>query len=227
MFYEAFEEEEKAIKSLLPENIRARFTWKTIQEEGDSRPPAGLISIRTQSAIPDEWAGFLNAILTRSQGYDHLLHVREDACGGIDCGYLGNYCARGVAEQAVLMMMALLRKLKEQVKNMDDFARNGLTGLECRGRKVLIVGVGNIGGELVDIAKGLRMPVKGVDIAPVLEECEYVSLEEGIAWAQVVFCAVPLTRDTKGCSTMISLRKVIPDRSLLMSPAQRSRLLRI
>ena len=51
-FYEAFEEEEQALKRLLPPGLRAGFIPSTIQEHGDPHPPAPLISIRTQSEIP-------------------------------------------------------------------------------------------------------------------------------------------------------------------------------
>lgn len=198
MFYEAFEEEERAIKKFLPGGIHAEFTWKTIQERGDKTPSAELISVRTQSHIPLDWAKSVKGVLTRSQGYDHLLAFRRESGAAVPCGYLENYCARAAAEQAVLMMMALLRKLRKQVTSFETFARDGLTGLECRGRKVFVAGVGRIGSEIVDIARGLRMGVKGFDIAPALEGIEYVSLAEGVAWADVVFCALPLTRETEG-----------------------------
>ena len=48
-FYEAFAEEAKYLKQYLPSGIAAEFTWKTIQEYDAAEPPAGLISIRTQS----------------------------------------------------------------------------------------------------------------------------------------------------------------------------------
>ena len=51
-FYEAFEEEAVALSHYLPDSIEAGFTWKTIQEQGDSNPPAPILSIRTQSKIP-------------------------------------------------------------------------------------------------------------------------------------------------------------------------------
>ncbi len=198
MFYEAFEEEEQEIKRILPREIRAGFTPKTIQEEGALPLPAALISIRTQSRIPLEWGQSLKGILTRSQGYDHVLAFRRECKTDIDCGFLGNYCSRAVAEQAALMMMALLRKLKKQEGNFISFSRDGLTGLECKGRKVLVVGVGNIGREIVDIARGLRMAVMGVDIDPALKDLDYVALSEGMAWADVVFCALSLTEKTDG-----------------------------
>jgi len=210
MFYEAFEEEEAALKKFLPEDISAEFTWKTIQEEGHKDSPAKIVSVRTQSRIPLEWAGTIKGILTRSQGFDHLLAYRHQTEMDIPCGYLENYCARAVAEQAVLTMMMLLRKLKAQMRHFDTFDRNHLTGKECQGRKALVMGVGHIGTQIVDIVKGLRMEVKGVDIAPKLKDLEYVLLDEGVSWADVIFCAAPLTEETKAMLSYTVLKKVRP-----------------
>ena len=71
-FYEAFEEEQEALKHFLPGHIKAGFSWKTIQEYGAEAPPAPIISVRTQSNLPAEWADNLDAILSRSTGFDHL-----------------------------------------------------------------------------------------------------------------------------------------------------------
>ncbi len=210
IFFEAFEEEEAEIRGLLPDGIRAQFTPKTIQEDGEESPPANLLSIRTQSQIPLEWAEDGRGVLTRSQGYDHLLSFQRQVEKNIACGYLGNYCARAVAEQAILTMMALLRKTKQQMRQLEVFDRDGLTGGECRGRNTLVVGVGNIGGEIADIAQGLRMHVRGVDIAPTRKEIDYVSLSEGIAWADAIFCALPLTEKTENMLNGSVLKKAKP-----------------
>src|SRR3989338_5440262 len=103
IFYEAFDEEVSAIKGFLPDHIDAAFTWKTVQEQNDTVPPAELISIRTQSSIPKNWSKRLRGILTRSQGYDHLAAFRRETGVDIPCGYLDDYCARAVAEHAVLV----------------------------------------------------------------------------------------------------------------------------
>ena len=71
-FYEAFEEEASSLKSLLGNQLTYEMTDKTIQETDHVNPPARLISIRTQSIIPVEWADKLDGILSRSTGYDHL-----------------------------------------------------------------------------------------------------------------------------------------------------------
>ena len=198
IFYEAFDEEASAIRKFLPENIDAVFTWKTIQEQKDAAPPAELISIRTQSRVPQDWSRRLKGILTRSRGYDHLAAFRRESGADLPCGYLDDYCARAAAEQAVLMMMALLRKLRKQADNFQTFSRDGITGAQCKGRRAFIAGVGHIGAEIVDIARGLRMEVKGFDIEHKVKGLSYVTLAEGVVWADVVFCALPLTEATLG-----------------------------
>ena len=68
VFYEVFKEEEKTLEKFLPAKIRARFVSKTIQECREALPSARLISVRTQSRIPREWAAYLDGVFTRRQG---------------------------------------------------------------------------------------------------------------------------------------------------------------
>jgi len=210
MFYEVFQEEESVLKKDLPKNLKAGFTWKTIQESHDTVSPARLISIRTQSRIPPAWAGQLKGILSRSQGYDHLVRYRREAGFSGACGYLENYCATAVAEHAVMMMMMILRKAKKQMSQFDAFCRDGITGMECRHRRVCVVGVGSIGTEIVEMARGLKMDVKGVDIESKREDLEYVSLNDGARWADVIFCALPLTDETRGMLSYKVLSQAAP-----------------
>ncbi len=191
-FYEAFEEEVEALRRHLPQHLRVGFAPKTIQEQGDREPPAKLISVRTQSVIPATWAGKLSGVLSRTTGYDHLKNC------SVPCGYLPQYCSRAVAEQAALLWMALLRKLSEQIEHFTRFNRDGLTGAECEGKHLLVVGVGNIGSEVVKIGKGLGMEVRGVDLVQRHTSVSYVSSDEGLPWADVIVCAMNLTADNAG-----------------------------
>lgn len=197
-FYEAFEEEESALRRHLDPSIDARYTWKSIQEHGAQEPPATVISIRTQSQLPLQWACSLGGILSRSTGYDHLVQYRDDGGTGVSLGYLPHYCVRAVAEQAMLHWMSLLRKLGAQVAGFQAFSRDGLTGLECAGRTLLVVGVGNIGREIVSIGTALGMTVRGVDLEHRHEEVEYIDIEEGLAWADVIVSAMNLTPENRG-----------------------------
>ena len=205
VFYEAFEEEEKILREFLPSDVNCLFTWKTIQESAHELPPAPIISTRTQSEFPDAWASRLNGIITRSTGYDHVSAyiIRNSLQGRVSCAYLPDYAARAVAEQAMLLWTALSRKMKKQMKSFESFNRDGLTGVEVLGKTILVAGVGRIGSKIVEIASGLGMKVLGFDIKPQkhLEEkffLKYVSLEDGMAEADIVVCALPLDRETEG-----------------------------
>jgi D-lactate dehydrogenase len=197
-FYEAFEEEADAIRRYLPESIEAGFSWKTIQECGHSAPAAPVISIRTQSIIPEAWAGDLRGIMTRSTGHDHILAYRRATGVDVPAGYLPLYCNRAVAEQAMLLWMALLRKLPVQMSQFATFHRDGLTGYECAGKRLLVVGVGNIGSEVVRIGQGLAMEVRGVDLEQKHDFVEYTTLEQGLGWADIVVCAMSLNEGNCG-----------------------------
>jgi D-lactate dehydrogenase len=95
-------------------------------------------------------------------------------------------------------MMALLRKLPQQAAQFATFNRDGLTGRECARKKLLVVGVGNIGSEIVKIGQALGMDVRGVDIVQRHASVSYVSIDEGLAWADVIVCAMDLTKENAG-----------------------------
>ncbi len=198
MFYEVFREERKALKRCLPHKIRAGFTDKTVQVHSRSRvPPARLISIRTQSVVPTQWSNQLSGILTRSTGFDHLIRFQKQSRRKVRCGYLPLYCGRAVAEEVMLMIFALMRKLKDQLRQFHTFNRHGLTGIECLGKELLVVGVGRIGSEIVRLGRALGMKVMGVDIVKRARSLQYISLRQGIRKAGVIVCALPLTETTR------------------------------
>lgn len=207
MFYEAFDEEARGLQPLIGPEHHARFTSKAIQESGDNKPPCPLISIRTQSVIPDTWAPLLKGVLSRSTGYDHLVSFRERTASTIALGYLEEYSTRAVAEHALLLVLALLRKLPLQLRQLPTFQRDGLTGSELAGRRVLVVGVGRIGLEIVRLSSALGCDVKGVDIKPGKAGVSYVSKDEGIQWADVIVCAMNLTRENAGYFSYDLLRR--------------------
>lgn len=208
VFYEAFEEEAEALRhalaaSPIADRVHAEYRWQTIQEAhpegtGDT-PPAPVISVRTQSDLPDAWAPHLDAIVTRSTGYDHILDYRARTATNVPAGYLPLYCNTAVAEQALLMWMMLLRKANRQQQQFPAFHRDGITGLECLGKRLLVVGVGNIGSEIVRIGQGLGMLVQGHDLVKAHDTLEYVDdIDAAIPHADVIACAMDHTPDNTG-----------------------------
>lgn len=202
VFYEAFDEEEKVLREKLPLGRNYYFTWKTIQESGHEIPPAQIISTRTQSIFPLEWADKIKAVITRSTGYDHVEAYLQKAKGNnISAAYLPDYAARAVAEQAMMMWSALLRNLTLQTRAFKTFHRDGLTGREIKGRRITVLGVGRIGTQIVDIAHGLSMDITGIDINPnealkAKYNLKYEDIETGLKTAEIAVCALPLTDKT-------------------------------
>ena len=201
-FYEAFEEEANALRALLPDGVRAGFCAETIQEArktlGHDGPPAPVVSVRTQSQVPADWEGRFEALLSRSTGYDHLTRLRSEWNTPPALGYLPKYCAVSVAEQAVLLMLALLRRMPRQLRQMGHFERDGLTGREARERTLAVFGVGEIGIEVLKLGHGLGMTVLGVDIDPWRAGVPYVSPDEAFERADVVVCAMDLRPENRG-----------------------------
>ncbi len=209
-FYEAFREEADALRSLLPANISAGYTDATIQESAHAEPPARLISIRTQSQIPPTWAAQLDAILSRSTGYDHLVAYAAAANAPLVLGYLPLYCHRAVAEQAMLLWMALLRRLPRQVAQFRAFHRDGITGRECAGRTLVVIGVGHIGREVCAIGRALGMRVLGVDVEERHADVEYTDVATALPQADVVVAAMNLNRGNVGYFDTAKWRRVKP-----------------
>ena len=203
-FYEAFAEEaERLLHYAAAAGLRVGHSPLTIQETGHAEPPAPIVSLRTQSVFPPAWAPQLRGILTRSTGYDHLFAYR-DAVGGAACpplGYLPLYCVRAVAEQAMLLWTALLRRLPRQLAEFDRFRRDHLSGRENPDKTLALFGVGHIGYEIWRIASALGLIVRGVDPVQRHADVAYASPAEAIAEADIVVCAMNLTNRNRGYFT--------------------------
>ena len=197
-FFETFEDEAKLLGEMLGNQYTFECSSGTIQEIGHTEPPARLISIRTQSNIPVDWADKIDGVLSRTTGYDHLIAYRASIKRTLPLGFLEEYATRAVAEHAILLVMALLRRLPRQLSQFPSFNREGLTGVECEGKNLLVVGVGRIGSEIVMLARSLGFVVRGVDIKPDKSDVTYVSKQEGVPWADVIVCAMNLTAENKG-----------------------------
>ena len=208
-FYEAFAEEAERLLHYAAENgLRVGHSPLTIQETGHAAPPAPVVSLRTQSIFPPAWAPQLRGILTRSTGYDHLFAYR-DAVGAAcpPLGYLPLYCVRAVAEQALLLWTALLRRLPRQLAEFDHFRRDHLSGRENPGKILALFGVGHIGYEIWRIATALGLIVRGVDPVRRHDDVAYATPEEALAEADIVVCAMNLTPRNRGYFTREMLAK--------------------
>lgn len=194
--YEVFKEEAFYLNRFLPGYLKAGFTHYALGEKKLPKfPPAKIISIRTQSIIPTQWDGKLDAILSRSTGFDHIAKYLKQIKTDIACGYLPRYCSQAVAESAILLVMALMKKLPLQIKQFKTFNRDNLTGSGIKGKKVLVIGVGNIGSKIADIASKLGMKVLCADIVKRFKKFKYVNAETAAKKADIIISAMNLTDD--------------------------------
>jgi D-lactate dehydrogenase len=106
--------------------------------------------------------------------------------------------------------MALLRRLPRQMRQFHEFHRDGLTGAECRGRTLAVVGVGYIGREVCHIGQALGMRVLGVDRDPRHDDVNYVDIATAFAQADVLVCAMDLNASNRGYFDLEKWRRVKP-----------------
>ncbi len=144
------------------------------------------------------------------------LRVIGRAGAGVDTIDVDAATARGVAvmnapdgntlaaaEHALSLLFALARHVPRADAGMKagQWPKTGLTGFELEGKKLGVIGLGRIGGTVARKARALGMDVAAYD--PFLPpsaaghgSVPLKSLEELLAWADVVTLHIPRTKDT-------------------------------
>lgn len=145
----------------------------------------------------------LKLIATRSTGFDH-----------VDCGFckkkgilvcnVPNYAGNTVAEYIFGLILTISRKLYDTLSRTrnKNFSREGLCGFDLKGKTIGIIGLGAIGRNTAQIAKGFGMGVLGYDI---IEDSalaksigfEYRSLTDVLKASDIISLNVPATAATE------------------------------
>jgi D-lactate dehydrogenase len=113
--------------------------------------------------------------------------------------YIPGYSPYSVAEQAVALLMGLLRHIPEAHQRVltGNFSVDGLMGSDLHSKTVGIVGTGRIGKAFTRIMQGFGCKLLAYDIRPdrrLLESgVQYVSLRELLHASDVVSLFCPLT----------------------------------
>jgi D-3-phosphoglycerate dehydrogenase len=110
-----------------------------------------------------------------------------------------------VAEHVVCLMLGLCRKLPEadQTTKLGKWEKDRFVGIELRGKKLGVVGLGRIGRRVAEIVRVFGMSILGYDVIQVprdvLEslQCRLLELDELFAQADFLTLHVPLTPETK------------------------------
>lgn len=122
-------------------------------------------------------------VVTCSAGYDHF-DLAAMKKYGLKAANVPYYSPNAVAEHAVLLLLASLRKLRTQLSRVEkyDMSLDGLMGSEVRNQVVGIVGAGRIGTVTIKILNGFgakKIYAYSLDENDEVKKmAEYVSLEE-------------------------------------------------
>ena len=141
-----------------------------------------------------------------SAGYDnlHLDLMREL---GIPVANVGGANRQGVAEMAITLILAVLRRLNQleaglKAGKWKEALSNGLDTFELAGRTVGIVGFGMIGQMVARLLGGFETRILYADVADYSEVASelgamHVPLEELLGEADIVTVHTPLLPDTR------------------------------
>lgn len=142
-------------------------------------------------------------IALRSVGYDHIDLKIANALH-LKVANVPAYSPYSVAEHAVLLLMALNRKLLlgQELMKKNDFRLNGLTGFDMHGKTVGVVGLGKIGKVFSRIMNGFGCRLICYDLHPdvTLEKemnLKFVNFSELCEQSNIISIHCPLTKDTK------------------------------
>lgn len=150
-------------------------------------------------------------IATRSVGTDHInKKATEEA--NIVIANVPSYSPHSIAEHAVMLVLALNRKLilaSQRVKEF-DFRLEGLTGYNLFGKTVGLIGLGTIGKVTAGIFNGFGCKVIAYDIKAEEEipHIKMVGLEELYANADIISLHIPATADDKYLINSQSITKM-------------------
>lgn len=138
-------------------------------------------------------------ILMRCAGYNNV-DLGTAAKYGIKVLRVPGYSPEAVAEHAMALVLTANRHThKAYIKcRENNFALNGLMGVNLYQKTAGIVGTGKIGLAMARICKGFGMKVIAYDLFPnnELDFLEYVSLDELFKRSDLISLHCPLTEET-------------------------------
>jgi len=141
----------------------------------------------------------LKAILIASTGFEWV--ERQSAKElGIPVCQIVNFSTQAVAEWAFTIMLNLARQVPKLIK--DDFPLDydkdfmKYRGVQLKGKKAGIIGLGNIGSSIAELCKGIGMDVQYWSRSSANASYNKTSLDKLMATSDVIFPAVAKNEET-------------------------------
>ncbi len=150
-------------------------------------------------------------ILMRCAGYNNV-DLTTAHKYGMKILRVPGYSPEAVAEHAMALALTANRHThKAYIKcRENNFALNGLMGVNFYQKTAGIIGTGKIGQAMAKICRGFGMKVIAFDLFPNkdLDFLEYVSLDELLAQSDLISLHCPLTDETKHIINEDSIAKM-------------------
>ncbi len=167
----------------------------------------------------DELPASVRAIATYSVGTDHL-DLEAAARRGLAVFHTPGVLTDSVAENAIFLMLGAARRATESIELIRSGQWTGwtptqLVGRELRGKRLGIVGMGDIGGRVAALARGFDMQILYCNRTPREPDpaapASFVATPaELIARVDVLLLACPSTPETRGLVDAALLREARP-----------------
>jgi lactate dehydrogenase-like 2-hydroxyacid dehydrogenase len=170
------------------------------QEELGKRLANADMAVITNYPLKEEaiaMAPHLQYLLIGMTGTDHVdleacrkRHITTASCPG--------YSTDSVAEMAITMMLALLKKLPEcHSASVNGKTRDGLMGRTLAGKKVGIIGTGSIGKKTAELAHAFGAKIYAFSRHENMDNVSYLPLNDLLSTCDIVSVHVPLTEETR------------------------------
>lgn len=208
LFYGTKNYDEQFFEKLLPEypGIEIKFIEANIHEETASLAKGydaicAFVNADLGTPVVEELGRQgIKLILMRCAGYNNV-DLKTAHKYGMHVLRVPGYSPEAVAEHAMALVLTANRHThKAYIKcRENNFALNGLMGVNLYQKTAGIVGTGKIGQAMARICKGFGMRVIAYDLFPNknLDFLEYVSLDELLASSDLISLHCPLTDETK------------------------------
>ena len=169
-------------------------------------PDTEILGVFVNSPVPKKilkQLPKLKGIATFSTGYDHI-DIKATKKANIPVCSVKSYGEHTVAEYALMLMLAVQRKLYPAVKRVKEntFDWHGLQGSDTENKTIGIIGTGRIGKQMIRLLQGFDADILCTDVFPDLEfakkhNARYVKLPELIKSSDIISLHAPLLPKTK------------------------------
>jgi D-lactate dehydrogenase len=203
--YEAEKWEEKIFQGLRAGHEIHFFQAPLTENNLQSMPEAEILSTFIYSDLSRKVLGRLGrlkCIVTRSTGFDHI-DLEYCRSRGITVSNVPTYGDHTVAEHVFALLFSVSRRLCEAIDRTrkGDFSSGDLQGFDLRGKMLGVIGTGNIGRRVIEIATGLGMKVLAFDVHPDLQlagtlDFRYVNMDALLALSDIITLHVPANEKT-------------------------------